>query len=284
MTEADQKSDIRRAWLDEDEANLSAARIAKHRLVEQVRRLVDAAFQLDVGDIDYGPRTNGAPAWQNDGPAPRTHSRINTSADTPTNPDHTAADHTNADTDTSTDTERAAQFMTLAAEAEALADRISALPRIPRTPVDGIDSSQARRHDTLLVERSTINGRANPLAPPVRMWADGDLIRAEAYFTAPYEGPPGRVHGAWVAACFDEILGCAQGASGAFGFTGTLTITLRRATPLYTKITWEAGFSHREGRKIYGWGRCYADGVLTAEATGVFVVPASGGIGHGTSD
>jgi len=248
MTEAVSKGDIRRAWLDEDEADLSAARVAKHRLVEQVRRLVDAAFQLDAGDAGYHPDD---------------------------------AD----DVNDVNDTDRAARFMALAAEAEALADRIGALPRIPRTDiaVEGVNASQARRHDALLVERSTINGRGNPLAPPMRMWADGEVIRGEAYFTAPYEGPAGRVHGAWVAACFDEILGCAQGASGAFGYTGTLTITLRRATPLYTKITYEAGFSHREGRKIHGWGRCYADGRLTAEATGVFVIPANGRMGHGAT-
>jgi hypothetical protein len=253
MTEAAHQGDVRRAWLDEDEDGLSAARVAKHRLVEQVRRLVDASFQLDVGDIGYGPREDGSPAWDDDGPA------------------------------SPGDTDRAARFMALAAEAEALADRIGALPRIPRVEHDGVNAGLPRRHDTLLVERSTVNGRGNPLAPPVRMWADGDLIRGEAYFTAPYEGPPGRVHGAWVAACFDEVVGCAQGASGAFGYTGTLTITLRRATPLYTKITYEAGFSHREGRKIHGWGRCYADGKLTAEATGVFVIPATGGVGHGTA-
>ena len=259
MTEAVSKGDIRRAWLDEDEANLSAARVAKHRLVEQVRRLVDAAFQLDSGDAGYeSDGTNGAGS-DSDG---------------------------TSGSDTGSDTDRAARFMALAAEAESLADRIGALPRIPRTDiaVEGVNASLARRHDTLLVERSTINGRGNPLAPPMRMWADGEVIRGEAYFTAPYEGPAGRVHGAWVAACFDEILGCAQGASGAFGYTGTLTITLRRATPLYTKITYEAGFSHREGRKIHGWGRCYADGRLTAEATGVFVIPANGRMGHGTTE
>jgi hypothetical protein len=125
-----------------------------------------------------------------------------------------------------------------------------------------------------MCERSTINGRGNPLAPPVRMWADGDLIRAEALFTAPYEGPPGRVHGAWVAACFDEILGCAQGASGAFGLTGQLTVKMFRATPLYTKISYEAGLSERVGRKLHGWGKCYANGVLTAEAGGIFIIPA----------
>jgi hypothetical protein len=273
MTEAAARGDIRRAWLDEDEANLSAARVAKHRLVEQVRRLVDAAFQLDCGDVGYGAEF-GSEAGSEAGPEAGSEAGAEDASD---------ADRA-SDSPGTRDTDRAAQFMALAADAEALADRIGALPRIPRAEIEGVNASQARRHDTLLVERSTINGRGNPLAPPMRMWADGDVIRGEAYFTAPYEGPAGRVHGAWVAACFDEILGCAQGASGAFGYTGTLTITLRRATPLYTKITYEAGFSHREGRKIHGWGRCYADGRLTAEATGLFVIPANGRMGHGAAE
>jgi hypothetical protein len=243
------RSDIRRAWLGEDESGLSAARVAKHRLTEQIRRLIDASFQLDTGDAGYP------------GPGPDSDS------DSEPDPD--------SDPASASDPQQARLIAELTAEAAALADRVAALPRIPReTSDEGLYSSQARRFDALLCERSTINGRGNALAPPVTMWADGDLIRAEAFFTAPYEGPPGRVHGAWVAACFDEILGCAQGASGAFGFTGTLTVAMRRATPLYTKIEYEAGFSHREGRKLHGWGKCHANGVLTAEATGIFVVPA----------
>jgi len=289
MTEAAARGDIRRAWLDEDVAGLSAARVAKHRLVEQVRRLVDAAFQLDTGDVGYHPDDANGTGPDSDGASSSdtgsyTGSGTNSGPDTDSGSSSSSSSSTS--TSTSTDTDRAARFMALAAEVESLADRIGALPHIPRTDiaVEGVNASLARRHDTLLVERSTINGRGNPLAPPMRMWADGEVIRGEAYFTAPYEGPAGRVHGAWVAACFDEIMGCAQGASGAFGYTGTLTITLRRATPLYTKITYEAGFSHREGRKIHGWGRCYADGRLTAEATGLFVIPANGRMGHGTTE
>ncbi|HEY3481161.1 MAG TPA: hypothetical protein VGL02_19895, partial [Streptomyces sp.] len=155
MSEAAHKDDVRRAWLEEDTAGLAASRVAKHRLAEQVRRLVDAVFQLDAGDVGY---------------------------------DHAAASGPGPDPDPG-DSDRAAHFMALAADAEDLADRISALPRIPRTDAaaDGVNASLARRHDTLLVERSTINGRGNPLAPPVRMWADGELIRGEAFFTAPYE-------------------------------------------------------------------------------------------------
>lgn len=238
MTETADANDARRAWLGEDRAGLSAARGAKHALADQVRRLVDATFQVDVGDVGYGGDGE-------DGEDGGTGAGVR------------------------------AELERLTEAARQLADQVDALPRIPRaTSGEGLNASQARRYDALLVERSTINGRGNPLAPPVRMWADGDLIRAEAVFTAAYEGPPGRVHGAWVAACFDEILGCAQGASGAFGFTGTLTVRMRRATPLYRRIEWEAGFTRREGRKLFGWGRCSADGVVTAEAEGIFIVPA----------
>lgn len=239
MTETADVNDVRRAWLGEGDAGLSAARRARHALADQVRRLIDATIQLDVGDVGYGA---GGP-----------------------DPDE-EADGSSAGT--------LAELARLTEAATALADRIGALPRIPRETTDeGLNASLGRRYDALQVERSTINGRANPLAPPLRMWADGDLVRAEAFFTAPYEGPPGRVHGAWVAACFDEVVGCAQGASGAFGFTGTLTVRMRRATPLYTRVEYEAGFTRREGRKLLGWGRCSVDGVVTAEAEGLFIVP-----------
>ena len=274
-------NDIRRAWLGEDEDGLSAARVAKHRLADEVRRLIDATFQLDVGDVDYreverldaGFIAAAVNREATHGLGQRDNRADAVDREATRGLGHGEASDADFLAETAQDTALRTEIQALAAQAAALADRINALPRIPRATADGLNSSQARRLDALLVERSTINGRANPLSPPVRMWADGDLIRAEAFFTAPYEGPPGRVHGAWVAACFDEILGCAQGASGAFGFTGTLTVTMRRATPLYTKITYEAGFSHREGRKLHGWGRCYADGTLTAEASGIFVVP-----------
>ena len=135
------RNDIRRAWLGEDESALSPARVAKHRLTEQIRRLIDASFQLDVGDAGY----------------------------------------------TDPDPHLAHRITELTAQTQALADHLATLPRIPRaTSPEGLPSSQARRHDALLCERSTINGRGNALSPPVTMWADGDLIRAQAFFTAPY--------------------------------------------------------------------------------------------------
>jgi hypothetical protein len=86
-----------------------------------------------------------------------------------------------------------------------------------------------------------------------------------------YEGPPGCVHGGVIAAAFDEVLGFAQSLGGRPGMTGTLTVKYRRPTPLDTDLIFEGWVDRIEGRKIFTQGRCLADGVVTAEAEGLFI-------------
>jgi acyl-coenzyme A thioesterase PaaI-like protein len=124
-----------------------------------------------------------------------------------------------------------------------------------------------------LTERSGVSGRSNPLAPPLRIRVDGDRTLGAAVYGDAYEGPPGCLHGGFVAAAFDDLLGCAQMASGTAGFTGTLTIRMRKPTPLNTRIDYEAGVTRVSGRRIVCWGRSTADGVLLAEAEGIFITP-----------
>jgi hypothetical protein len=59
---------------------------------------------------------------------------------------------------------------------------------------------------------SPVIGFANPVAPPVEVWAvegqDGwREIRGRVTFGYPYEGPPTCVHGGVIAELFDELLG-----------------------------------------------------------------------------
>ena len=122
-----------------------------------------------------------------------------------------------------------------------------------------------------LAERSPISGQSNPVAAPLRLWVDGDVTRGEATYGAAYEGPPGLLHGGVVAAAFDEILSVAQFLSGLAGYTGTLTVRMRRPTPLFKAIGYEAGVDRVDGRKIHVWGRSHCDGELLAEAEGIFV-------------
>jgi hypothetical protein len=122
-----------------------------------------------------------------------------------------------------------------------------------------------------LAERSPISGSSNPLAAPLRLWLDGDVTRGRATYGAAYEGPPGMAHGGVVVAAFDELLAVAQAATGTAGFTGTLTIRLRRPTPLFQPIDYEGGVDREEGRKIHAWGRSTCAGEVTAEAEGIFI-------------
>ena len=127
-----------------------------------------------------------------------------------------------------------------------------------------------------LDERSPVSGQANPLAAPLRLWRDGKITRGTAVYSAAYEGPPGTLHGAYVAAAFDEVVGVAQAASGSAGMTGTLTIKMRARTPLRTTIHYEGGVDRTEGRKIFVWARSYANGELTAEAEAIMISPKMG--------
>lgn len=120
-------------------------------------------------------------------------------------------------------------------------------------------------------DQSPIIGRANPLAPPIEVSADGEVVHGRVNFGAAYEGPPGCVHGGWIAASFDEILGFAQTLTGNPGMTGTLNVVYRKPTPLKTDLRFEARVDRVEGRKIYAVGQVYAGEELTAEATGIFI-------------
>ncbi|MFA5884901.1 MAG: hypothetical protein WDA60_13695, partial [Acidimicrobiia bacterium] len=162
----------------------------------------------------------------------------------------------------------------LTAEIDGLADRMGALASLHAK--GGLGSCGG--HQGALLERSGIAGRSNPLAAPVQWVIDDDgITRGSATYTAAYEGPVGSLHGGFVAAAFDDLLGSAQTASGIAGYTGTLTVRMIRPTPLLRRIDYEAGVDRVEGRKIFVWGTADCDGVRLAEAEIVFIAPARDG-------
>lgn len=120
-------------------------------------------------------------------------------------------------------------------------------------------------------DRGPMLGRINALAPPLEMRQDGDRMRGRAWFGPAYEGPPGCVHGGYVAAAFDELLGCTQTMSGAPGMTARLAIDYRSPTPLETELTFEGVITRIEGRKIFTAGTLAAGDRLCAEAEGLFI-------------
>jgi hypothetical protein len=160
----------------------------------------------------------------------------------------------------------------LADDAAALADRLEPLPSL--LEVGGMAAQQGPQG--ALLERSGISGRSNPLAPPMQWHPDGDILRGWANYSPAYEGPIGNVHGGFVAAAFDDLMGMAQLSAGIAGYTGTLTVKMLRPTPLNRRIDYEAGVDRVEGRKIYVWAKSRDADTLLAEAEIVFIAPKAG--------
>ncbi len=161
----------------------------------------------------------------------------------------------------------------MAAAEEALARAVKAFERLPDVPQRNLHVAPV---DNAHHERSPFIGRSNALASPMRIWYDGDLTYGQATYPDRYEGPPGRVHGGFVIAAFDDLLGVAQSVAGIAGLTGTLEVKLRAGTPLNARIDYEAGVLSASGRKVTCWGRSTLDGQLLAEATGIFIEPRGG--------
>jgi hypothetical protein len=125
--------------------------------------------------------------------------------------------------------------------------------------------------------RSPVVGEASPLSPRLD-WEEAQLpeglgIEGRGVFGAPYEGPPGFVHGGWIACAFDEMLGIANIVGGHPGMTARLTVHYRRPTPLFRDLRFRAWVDRVEGRRIVSRAELWDGDTLTAEADGLFVQP-----------
>ncbi len=153
---------------------------------------------------------------------------------------------------------------------ERYAEALKAHPRLRY--VHGFAESATAGDVGAFFDQSPMIGLANPLAPPITLAKSGERS-AEGWVTfgSAYEGAPGCVHGGFVAAAFDEVLGFVQSLSGSPGFTGTLTVRYRNPTPLHTELHFQCELLHTERRKIFTEGRVLAGDMLCAEAEAIFV-------------
>ena len=139
---------------------------------------------------------------------------------------------------------------------------------------DGIPGSAAA--ESHFSDRSPFYGAMNPISMPMTMAQDPSIgefgaVIGTGTFTEIYEGPPGHIHGGFIAAAFDEVLGMAQSLTGRPGMTGTLTIKYRSPTPLNTPIVFQGWVDRVDGRKIFTKGTAHNGETLCAEAEVLFL-------------
>jgi len=158
---------------------------------------------------------------------------------------------------------------------ERYAERLAEHPRL-RSAMGHAESANAGDVGAFF-DQSPMIGLANPLAPPITVAQTGATSAVgTATFGSSYEGPPGCLHGGFVAAAFDEVLGFVQSLAGNPGFTGRLTIHYRSPTPLHTELRFSGELLRQEGRKTFTTGQLHAGDRLCAEAEALFIAAKPG--------
>jgi acyl-coenzyme A thioesterase PaaI-like protein len=161
------------------------------------------------------------------------------------------------------------ELLIAAETAERFGERLESGPR--NRPHFGFAESSNSGNTRAFFDSSPLIGLANPIAPPLKLWMEGDEVHGTATYTQQYEGPPRHVHGGFVAASFDEVCGMAQSVTGNPGMTGRLIVHYRRPTPLYEEVRFRGWVDRVEGRKIFTLATLHAGETLCAEAEGLFV-------------
>ncbi|HUP75734.1 MAG TPA: PaaI family thioesterase [Acidimicrobiales bacterium] len=151
------------------------------------------------------------------------------------------------------------------AEVVALGKRLEAIlpsdhrPRVgPLGPSPGDD----RR---VYLDHSRDIGDYNPCFPQYRLSCADDRGEGEVDFPDLYEGPPGIVHGGFLALLFDCVLQQLNCDLGVAGKTMNINVRYRRPTPLRTKLRIVATREIAD-KKIHSKAQLYREDELLCEA------------------
>jgi acyl-coenzyme A thioesterase PaaI-like protein len=164
----------------------------------------------------------------------------------------------------------------LAAEVERTRTAVDALERAlaPHAPGDafprlGSEPASQRPYWT----SGVILGAHHPLRPELAIAHEDGRTHGTVRFGVTFEGPPGCVHGGFVAHFFDQVLGQHNLWAAIPALTGTLSVRFRAGTPILRELSFEVRHERRGERKVVTAGRLHAGGEVFSEAEGTFVVP-----------
>lgn len=164
-------------------------------------------------------------------------------------------------------------FARIAEVLGSVCDELVSHPRI-ELGVDGLhtrDHAAVRSGREPAYDRDPLIGRSNPLAPPLARTAGPESNEWAVTFGDAYGGHPGLVHGGYVAAVLDHVLGVAASGSGVAAMTGTLTTRFLRPTPLNVRLRCSGTVDRIDGRKVFCSAALAANGTTVAEAEGIYL-------------
>jgi acyl-coenzyme A thioesterase PaaI-like protein len=144
-------------------------------------------------------------------------------------------------------------------------------PHVPETPPARYPELGEATGPGDIMPFDPMIGSLSPVAPPLRFAFEDGRTTATVRFTAPYEGPPGCVHGGIIAACFDQVLNVANLAAGVAGPTASLEVRYLKPTPLGADVRFEADTPQVDGSRVRTSGRLCEGETVCALATGTFV-------------
>ncbi len=169
----------------------------------------------------------------------------------------------------------AAETARLTALLAAVADELEAhVPEVPLPRFIAPDADGPPKEVPLggAMPYDVVVGRFNPLALPVVLDFEPPTARGRATFGVAYEGAPGCVHGAILAATFDIILTAANAIEGSVGPTVRLALRFLRPTLTEEEAVFEGWVTGSTDRRILSKGRIVQGGIVTVEAEGEFAI------------
>ena len=122
--------------------------------------------------------------------------------------------------------------------------------------------------DDVMGELVSVGGRSHPCSPELLWQEASNRITGTVRFNQAFEGPPGHVHGGWVAGVLDHIMGMTHVRTGHPGMTGGLSVRYLKPTPLNQLIEISAEATELDGKRteVKGTMRCGETTTATAEA------------------
>ena len=137
--------------------------------------------------------------------------------------------------------------------------------------VDMAKRGQRGTIDDVMGELVSVGGRSHPCSPELRWQEASNRITGTVKFSQAFEGPPGHVHGGWVAGVLDHLMGMTHVRTGHPGMTGGLSVRYLKPTPLNQVIEVSAQATELDDKRTEVNAEMRFGETTTATAEAIFV-------------